>query len=144
MTTIQYGTMCRDGFKRAITKLAHFGEWEDYKVLFEVKKFMREYQATTQTAQQEWYKIIERHAEKDEKGQVKPHEGRPGTFIIPDDKQETFQQEKQKYDAKVAEFTITKIPFEAVKKAGFSAMDLIELEWLIDCELTTEEKQAQA
>lgn len=97
MLTVTYGQL-RDGlFARAITKMANCSGFKSPKLTFNIAKINKRMLDEAKLADELYQKLVKEYCNKDESGEIVPHEGRPGTFVIPDAR-------AAEWGAKLAEF----------------------------------------
>jgi hypothetical protein len=92
-------------FQRATSKLRAFGF--DQKTSYHVMRIVKAIAAQEKTAQEQFLEVVKRHAELDEKGEIKPTDpSRPGSFKVRDGAEEAFHKDAAAWEA--TEFTCDK------------------------------------
>lgn len=130
---ITYRKLMTTGFTQAMSKVAQYPGYKSTKQAYDVGKVIRLLQQEIEVAQDLWSKKVEQYAEKDEDGQVLCPEGQPpGSFKIPDDKEEEFQQVFEEFHDTEITVETHALPLSMLDGVGLTPGELM----LIDDVLT--------
>lgn len=126
---ITYAQVQNRNFSAALSKLATFGGFTDYKELANIKAIIKQFEKIAQRAQEDWTKLLKDYCVLDDKGELKLKDG--GIFDVLPGKEVELKNKKDIFDQTEKEIWAKTIPWESVQKVGLSAGDLIQLEGIV-------------
>lgn len=119
----------KGGFFEALGKLYHADL--SPKTAYRVKRIGDKVESELKNGRLLHQNLVKKYAEKDEKGEVKLTDGRPGTFTIPDAQKEAFQKEQAELFDIAFMLKWDKLYLEELAETKLSASDLAVLSPLI-------------
>lgn len=133
-------------FVAGLGKLANFGGFKDQKLAYNVAKLIRKWEVEVLTAQELYIKLVKQFAVVDENGNLKtPEGGAPGSFEIPDGKDEAFKTARADFEKVELEIPVHKIRLEQLEGVGITPLEMNAMDaLLVDMEAVPEEKTATA
>lgn len=131
MITLTYETLNNGRFVKTLRKLSTL-HGLDQRTAFRIGKIHQAVEKELKLAQNQFSRVIEKYAERDENGEMVPRkEGDrevPGSYVIPEDKTEAFEKEFDEYLKN--EFVIQqfRVGLSDLKPVSLTAADLMALE----------------
>lgn len=102
------------------------------KVSYNISKIAAKVRPQVELAQEEFLAIVNKYAERDEKGEVKPDMKRgPGTFSVPKENEVAYVEAMIAFDAKHIEIDRNPLSFNDLEKANLAPNEWLGLEPLI-------------
>jgi hypothetical protein len=136
MLTVTYGQLRDQVFGRALTKLANCSGFKSPKVTFNIAKINRRVLDEAKLADEVYQKLVRQYCRLDEKGEIEPHEGRPGTFVIPEERGDEWKAKLAEFHAISFEMDRPRIALEDVSPAQLSPAEVMALEPLLSFDET--------
>lgn len=118
-------------FGAALSKLATFGGFTNYRELANVKTILKGFEKIAEKAQEEWIYLLKQYAELEADGTIKVKPGTKGDYMVIPGKEEALKKASAEFQKIEGEITAHPMPFEVVANVGLSAVDLMALEGLI-------------
>lgn len=87
--------------------LLNLHNFKDAKAGYRAARLCKWVNAESQLAQEQFKKLVQQHAILDEKGEVAPHEGQPGTYKIKEGGEEAWKQALKEFEE--VELTLEKV-----------------------------------
>jgi hypothetical protein len=129
MLTVTYGQLRDSNFGRAISKLANFNGYKHPKTAYNVAKINRRLLDEAKLAEELYKQLVERYADKDEAGKIKPVEGRgPDSFMIPDAASDEWTEKTKEYHAIAFEIDRPRINLDDVADAKLTPSEIMALD----------------
>ena len=135
MLTLTYGHIKDPKFLTAMSKLAR-APLKDPKAAYAVNKVIKDMSAKTPQVQEAFLGMLRGYALLDEKGEFVPTSNDgvtvPGTYQIPEDKQEAFGTASAAFNATPLETSARALKLDELVGADLSAVDLDMLTGVIE------------
>lgn len=132
MLTVTYGQLRDQVFARAMTKMANCSGFKSPKLTFNIAKINKRLLDEAKLADEVYQKLVREYCNKDDKGEIVPHDGRPGTFVIPEGKADEWKAKVAEFNAVTFEIDRPKVELSDVQAtAGLSPMEVMALEPLL-------------
>ncbi len=129
MLTVTYGQLRDQAFGRAMMKLANCSGLKSPKVAYNVAKINKRLVEEAKLADELYQKLVQEYCKKTDTGEMEPHDGRPGTFVIPEDKADEWQGKLKELNAISFEIDRPKVDLEDVQAAAsLSPAEILSLE----------------
>lgn len=130
LVRLTYGEVRKAGFRMAMGKLAQH-PFKDQKVAYRVMRIVDGVEIELKGAERLHTKLVDQYAEKDEKGDFVPMDGRVGTFRVPVEKQEAYGKALEDFDALSFAMRWRKLPLDDLSDLRLSAAELKAVEGLV-------------
>lgn len=118
----------RDGnFNRAFGQLANYGGLST-KTAINIAKIKKALDAEVEIAQKVFIDLLKKFAELDEAGEIKPHNGVPNTYNVPEERQPEFVIAMKEFEQMEFEVDRTKVTYRELDGAKMSANDILALD----------------
>lgn len=117
-------------FEYSLGKLAN-AVYKDEKASYNIAKIWRRFKNASKDAQETWAKLYIEYVVKDEKGEIVPLDGKPGTFTIRPDLREQWVKVLDEFNSTVVEFDCHRLDPLVIKEANLSPKDMVTLEEII-------------
>ncbi len=128
-----YGQLRDATFARATAKMANCSNFKSPKTAYNIAKINRRIIDEAKLADEIYQKIVHQYAKKDEAGELEPHEGRPGTFVIADANVVEWTAKLKEFHAISFDIDRPKILLEEVQAAAaLSPTEIMLLEDLLE------------
>lgn len=129
MLTVTYGQLRDATFGRAMAKMANCSGFKSPKLTFNIAKINKRILDEAKLVDELYQKLVREYCNKDEKGEILPHEGRPGTFVIPEEKGDEWRAKTAEFNSLSFEIDRPKIELADVQTvAQLSPMEVMALE----------------
>lgn len=127
LVRLTYGEVKKSTFRMAMGKLAQH-PFKDQKVAYRVMRIVDATEIELKGAEKLHAKLVEQYAEKDEKGEFIPLDGRAGTFRVPEDRQEAYGKALADFDALSFAMRWRKLSLDDLSDLRLSAAEMKALE----------------
>lgn len=132
MLTVSYGQL-RDGtFARAMTKMANCSGFKSPKVAYNIAKINQRMLDEAKLADELYQKLVKEYCKKTEAGEIESHEGRPGTFVIPEERGAEWKEKLAEFHSISFEVDRPRVDLDDVQgPAQLSPLKIMALEPVI-------------
>lgn len=130
MITLTYKNLRDPEFLNAFSKLVHCDTLPT-KVSIRVSKVKKALDAESTFAQEEFIKLAKKFSELDEKGNFKPHQGVPGTYIVKEDLKDEWVKALLEYESATFNIEQNPILYSDLDGVKLSPADILGLECIL-------------
>lgn len=130
MSTIKltYGTLRDKEFFMAIAKLNNCAQFKDVRLIANIARIVKLIDKNQNESNDVFLKLLKQYAKLDEKGEVAPAPGKPGTYEIKDDSLIEWQNKYKEFCDVEFEIFAKKLYLHDLVPAQLAPKDLIALE----------------
>ncbi len=128
MLKVTYGQLRDQNFARGVMKLANCAQLKSPKVAYNVAKLNARFVEEAKLADELYNKLIDQYAKKTEDGKLEPHDGRPGTFFIPEERTAEWGEKLKEFHAISFEVDRPALNLDEVMVAQISPAEISALE----------------
>lgn len=130
LVQLTYGEVKKPMFRTAMGKISGH-PFKDQKIAYRVMRIVDSVEIELKGAERLHAKLVDQFAEKDEKGEFVPLEGRPGTFRVPPDRQEEYGKALTDFDALSFAMRWRKLSMDDLSDLRLSAAELKAVESIV-------------
>jgi hypothetical protein len=130
MLKLTYKDLRNPQFMGTFMKLASFNGVST-KTAINIGRIKRVIDSESEIAQEAYVKMIKVHAELDEKGEIKPIEGQPNTFQIPEANQKAFGDAFKEFEKTEFEIPHHAISYREIDGVRLSAVEVMALDAIL-------------
>lgn len=135
MLTVTYGQLRDAAFGRAMMKMANCSGLKSPRQAYNIAKINKRIVDEARLADELYQKLVMQYCKKDEKGEIEPHDGRPGTFVIPEAVAPEWQEKLKEFQAISFDLDRPRIDLEDVQAAvQLSPAEIMALEPVLQFE----------
>lgn len=127
MIEINYEIMRNPVFARGIHKLVSHTAYPPL-VGYNISKLQRRLVSESKICDRLFKNLVEKYAKKDELGKISPHEGRPGSFTIPEENEAAWDRELKEFGAIKVEIDCHRTDIANLEGVGLSPLEMDVLE----------------
>lgn len=131
MLKVTYGQLQNENFKRAMGKVANCPLFKNPKLAYNVAKISGRIAEEAKLADKLREKMVNEYAKKTDDGKIEPHNGIPGTFWIPEDKQKEWGEKLEEYHAVAFDIDRPALSLDELMPAALTPLEINALEPLI-------------
>lgn len=131
MLKVTYENLRDHAFARGMSKLANFSGFKKPAVAYNVAKINLKCMEEAKIADDLFKNLVKKYAKLDDKGEIQPMAGQPGTFEIRDEAVPEWQAALKEFLAHEVEINRERIKFDDVGDAGLSPMEIGALESIL-------------
>lgn len=129
---ITYDKLRTPNFIRAFNSISTFPNYENFETKKRIFVLGKQLDKVHEEVVKAHTELVGSYALKNEDGSFVEREGRPGTFIVPEERAEEYTKALADFDATEVELEGKKIKGQFLDKAPLSPSDLLWVEDLID------------
>lgn len=131
MLKVTYGQLRDENFKRGMAKLGNCPSFKSPKAAYNVAKIVGRFLEEARLADELYNKLVQEYAKKNDKGELEPHDGRPGTFFIPEERGKEWGEKIAEYNAISFDIDRPQLPLDEVMVANLSPLEINALSVLL-------------
>ena len=131
MLKVTYGQMRDESFKRGLQKISNCAGLKSPKVAYNVAKISGRFMEEAKLSDELWNKLVHEYAKKDEKGELEPRQGHPGTFWVPEENAAVWLEKLKEYNAIFFEIDRPPLSLDEVMVANLTPLEINALETLL-------------
>lgn len=120
--------------RQALASVFNCKTYPEHKFKYQLAKMCRRCEEENDIIAKNHSDLLKKYVRLDDKGNIEPYDGRPGTFRVRKDieddaeKMEEFKKEMEDFNATEVEVDSPKIPLSKLEKVGLSPAELSALE----------------
>lgn len=131
MLKVTYGQLRDTSFSRGVMKIANCAQLKTPQLAYNIAKINARLTEEAKLADELFQKLVDQYAQKDPDGKLTPHDGKKGTFFIPDENAAEWGKKLIEFLAVEVEIDRPAINLDDVMVVGLSPAEISALGPLI-------------
>ena len=128
---VKLGSFQEPTFTHSLGRLVGH-KFKDPRITYKVMKISESINKVMQSSQKAFITTLKEYAELDDKGEFVPKDDKPGTYVIPEEKQESWKKVYSEFGETKESLNRKKLDLDDLTGFELSAMDMTNLEGIVD------------